>query len=275
MTAIVLHYRYWPDVRLCLDALLEQHPAEAVCIVDQSEDVVVFDELRVAYPKCHVIGRSNRGFAAGMNQGIATCTGDTLLLAHDCVLEQGAVASMQARLSAAPHVGLVGPMLGYRSDPDAIYSQGGLFEGRRMVTRHRLAGEQLAGHRSDAPITSMWLSGACLVVRRAVLDSVGPLDETYFMYFEDVDYALRVRRQGWSVECVPEAVGWQEPGKPEREMWVRNRLRVLWRYNRSAWRLQLARDIGATGGLTVRGRSKAAREVLRGVLRSRAPKALA
>jgi hypothetical protein len=51
-----------------------------------------------------------------------------------------------------------------------------------------------------------WLIGACLLVRRAAVDDVGPMDERFFLYFEDVDWCARMRARGWQVLYVPEAV---------------------------------------------------------------------
>src|SRR5205085_8082984 len=50
-----------------------------------------------------------------------------------------------------------------------------------------------------------WVSGACFAVRKEVIDRVGPLDEGYFLYFEEVDYCLRARRAGWSCWYVADA----------------------------------------------------------------------
>jgi GT2 family glycosyltransferase len=58
------------------------------------------------------------------------------------------------------------------------------------------------------------------------------MDEGYFLYFEETEYLLTLRRLGWGVECVPAAVAWQEPGSQPTYLWVRNRLRFQARTGR-------------------------------------------
>ena len=57
----------------------------------------------------------------------------------------------------------------------------------------------------DDPEQADWVSGASMVVRRAVLDAVGPMDEGYFLYFEETDFCLQARRAGWQTWYLPQA----------------------------------------------------------------------
>ena len=60
-------------------------------------------------------------------------------------------------------------------------------------------------HRSDEPFEIDWVSGACLMARKHVLDDVGLFDEKFFMYWEDADLCYRIKQEGWKVYCVPDA----------------------------------------------------------------------
>jgi N-acetylglucosaminyl-diphospho-decaprenol L-rhamnosyltransferase len=57
-----------------------------------------------------------------------------------------------------------------------------------------------------------WLDGAAVLLRSDAIRDAGMLDEDYFLYFEDTEYLLKLRRLGWLVECIPAAVAWQERG---------------------------------------------------------------
>src|SRR6185312_15227837 len=84
-----------------------------------------------------------------------------------------------------------------------------------------------------------WVSGACMIVRREVFDSIGLLDDGYFMYFEEVDFCHRAQRAGWLCGYVPEArvvhlvgqsTGKTDPDKTRRRMpdyWFRSRRRYF------------------------------------------------
>jgi GT2 family glycosyltransferase len=71
-------------------------------------------------------------------------------------------------------------------------------------------------HASVRPVD--WLSGACLVVRRAAIDEVGPMDEAFFMFNEDVDWCRRMRMAGWDVVYIPDAVVRHDIGASRRKV---------------------------------------------------------
>ncbi len=261
--AVVLHYRSWPSVRETLDALLEQVPAEAVVIVDNASNDGSTAHIRNAYPDCRLVEASdNLGYGAGMNLGVRHTTGDVLLLTQDCVLSPGAIERLELRLTQYPELGVVGPLLADARSPDVIFSAGGVLEaGARQLHRRP---PNLRSADLDRPwIDTAWLDGACLLVRRAVLDR-RRFDEGYFLYFEDVEFCVRVGRDGWRIGCVPGALASQTPGVSfaAPALWTRNRLRFVWRNAR----LHFASELISTtcdSGRSIR--SKSGRLRLRGI----------
>jgi hypothetical protein len=77
------------------------------------------------------------------------------------------------------------------------------------------------------PREADWLDGSCLLLRAETVAALGPIDEGYFLYFEELDYFVRMRQAGWRIECEPRARAWQEPGSKPSYLWARNRLRFL------------------------------------------------
>jgi N-acetylglucosaminyl-diphospho-decaprenol L-rhamnosyltransferase len=160
----------------------------------------------------------NGGFAYGNNEAIrpALASGDppgfVLLLNPDTLVRPGALRAVLDFMHGHPQVGIVGGRLEH---PDGAPQ-------RSAFRFHSLAGELESALRLG-PITRLlsrsvvappipdgatetdWVSGACLMVRRAVLEQIGLLDEGYFMYFEETDLCLRARRAGWRCWYVPEA----------------------------------------------------------------------
>jgi len=109
-----------------------------------------------------------------------------------------------------------------------VWSAGGSYRPPRAWT-HRATGESLTRHRGAAPVDVPWIDGACLCLRRSVLDEAGGFDEGYFLYFEETELMFRARARGWRVVCDPSAVAWQEPGDRPTSLYVRNHIRFLWR----------------------------------------------
>jgi GT2 family glycosyltransferase len=204
-------------------------------IVDNRSGDGSADAIRDTFPALEVLEASaNRGAAAGMNVGaerlLAMGMQAVLLLTADCVLASPALAHLEARLTTAPELGAVGPLLGRSTAPATVFSAGGFVDRRTWDPFHDRGRTDVGQWAGASPRTCDWLDGACVLVRATALRQVGPLDERYFHYFDDVDHHLRLRSLGWGVECVPAAVAWQEPGRLAPELWVRNRLRFVARH---------------------------------------------
>lgn len=253
IAVIVLHFRHWPGIQATLDSLLGQGvgPAE-VTIVDNASGDGSLEQVKAHYPGMRYVERKvNGGYAAGMNEGIRSCTTSpdaVLLVTHDCVLDGGALGVLRDRLAAAERVGAVGPMLAWRSRPERVFSGGGSLSGRSSIPDHIWWEDLVEQHLDAAPCEVAWLDGACLLLRLEAYRSVDGFDEGYFLYFEEVDFLVRMRKAGWRVECVPQALAWQEPATQlPPALWVRNRLRFLWRNApRSAVARQLLVDLRDT-----------------------------
>jgi hypothetical protein len=229
--AVVLHHRNWPGIRATLDALLAQVPAACeVVVVDNASHDGSVDAIRSGYPDLHVIELGeNRGYGPGMNAGIAAL-GDRdsfLLMTHDCVLGSTCLSTLADALGTDLGLGIVGPLIAWRSRPDYVLSVGGVLAGRRQITHHRGWEELVADRRDTGLREAQWLEGACLLIRSEVFSSVGPFDEHYFMYFEETELCVRAARAGWKLACDTGAIAWQEPGQPSHSLWTRNRLRFV------------------------------------------------
>jgi GT2 family glycosyltransferase len=253
--AVVLHYRLWPQVRSTLQGLLSQtRPPDDLIVVDNRSADGSLRELRAAFPRIEVVETDdNVGYAGGMNVGTRMLmrrgVEAVLLLTHECRLAPNALEEMVDRLEREPGLGAVGPLLGYRSRPEMVFSAGGIIDRRwrpKLVREPALMTTWAAA----APHAAEWLHGSCLLLRASAMRQAGEMDERYFLYFEETEYLLTLGRLGWRVECVPAALAWQEPGTQPTYLWVRNRLRFQartgrpWHVAREAGRLatSIARD---------------------------------
>jgi GT2 family glycosyltransferase len=248
--AAVLHYRFWPGVRPTLDAVLAQsRPADELVLVDNGSDDGSADHIRRAYPQFDLVEVSqNRGPVAGMNlaltSSLAREVDGVLLLPHDCRLAPAALERLCARLEDDERIGAVGPLLGWVSQPERIWSAGGHIHARNWDVGHNVDPPLVSAWEDRPPRQVEWLEGSGLLLRASAARATGLLDERFFYYLDEPDYLLRMRALGWRVECVPSAVAWQEPGNPSSYIRVRNRLGFLARHAPSRY---VARELLRVG----------------------------
>jgi GT2 family glycosyltransferase len=167
----------------------------------------------------------NGGFGAGNNLALRQVLTEAappdylLLLNPDAVLDPGAVRSLVDFLESHPRVGFAGPRteVGRGNHRGTAFRFPGIWnsldEGLHFGPLTRLLARwQLAPPPRAEPHRTDWLSGGCLLIRRRVLEEVGLFDEGYFLYFEEVDLALRAERAGFESWYVPSAVVLHEAG---------------------------------------------------------------
>jgi N-acetylglucosaminyl-diphospho-decaprenol L-rhamnosyltransferase len=163
---------------------------------------------------CRVVrSPRNGGFSAGNNIGIRAVEASLyLLLNSDTIVREGAIPALLADMQAHPHVGLAGPRL---EGPDGV-AQVSCFRDHTPVSELLAAAKtgpittlfqayEVALPVSDEAIEPQWLSFACVLIRREVIEKVGLLDEGYFMYFEDSDYCRAARAAGFRIAYFPTA----------------------------------------------------------------------
>src|SRR5688572_10081943 len=221
VTVLVVTYNSADVIEACLRSLPAAFADAAeprVVVVDNaSTDGTVELVARVA-PDAHVVRRpANRGYAAAINAGVAAAPGglgDALLILNpDIHLDAGSVGPLLAALGA-PGVGIAVPML--------VDEHGQLLRSlRRRPTAPRVLAEALLGgdragrwglgevvgdpaaYQRSGPAD--WATGAALAVSVACATAVGPWDESYFLYSEEVDFALRAGDSGFGVRYEPAA----------------------------------------------------------------------
>lgn len=158
----------------------------------------------------------NGGFAYGNNRGIVPYLADTrppafvLLLNPDTVVREGAIAALVSHMEANRDVGIAGSRL---EDPDGTPQRSAfrfpgvaseIDHGRGFAPFSRLLRRwQVAPPVVDETIDVDWVAGASMIVRREVFESIGLLDEQYFLYYEEVDFCLRAQRVGFVCQYVP------------------------------------------------------------------------
>jgi GT2 family glycosyltransferase len=170
--------------------------------------------VRERFPWVKLIENAeNAGFARANNQGIGAAAGRyVLLLNPDTVVHPGALAALVAFMDAHPAAGACGARLLNADGSLQPACHPMLTPGRefwRLLFLDRLwprATYPMARWDTITPRRVEVIKGACLLLRHTSLDQVGPLDEDYFMYTEEVDLCYRLAQAGWELWYVPAAV---------------------------------------------------------------------
>lgn len=229
LSVIIVNYRSAAYTLHAVTSAFEQELESAsggrgtleVLVIDNGsppEDVALLAGLPCSVKM--IRNAANLGFAAAVNQGIQEARGDFLcLLNPDTHLLPGAFQGLLEHLRRHPDVAAAGPRTWWDGEKTFLLPL------VRLLTPGSLILESLAGldyqlsqvlcrrwHRRDlaiwgsaVPLTLDMLCGACLVIRRAVLERVGGFDPAYPLYYEDADWCRRLRRHGYRLAHVPAA----------------------------------------------------------------------
>ncbi len=213
LTIILVSYNTRELLLNCLDGLYHNpgRLALEVFVIDNASRDGSADTVAVAYPQVHLIRNTeNRGFARAVNQGLRAGRGKyCLLLNPDAVADGKTLEEMVDFLNAHPEAGAVGPQL-LHEDGRLQNSTAPLptlaTELLNKSLLQRLFPKRYPGKhvKFSAPVEVESLIGACMMVRKEAVDSVGLLDEGYFFFLEETDWCLRMGKAGWKIFFLPD-----------------------------------------------------------------------
>ena len=216
LAIIIVSYNARADLEACLGRLTRHPPTteHEIIVVDNASTDGSADAVRSAWPAVRVIDAGdNLGFARATNLGIRASHGKLLLLLNsDTLPPPGAIDGLVALLEARPGVAIVGPRL-VDADGALEVSFGPMLSPfaelrQKCLVRGHARGipllASLAERRARVERSVDWVSGACLLVRRAAAEAAGLLDERFFLYGEDVDFCAAVRSRGGQVFFTPD-----------------------------------------------------------------------
>jgi GT2 family glycosyltransferase len=216
---IIIHYNASEDLARCLESLAANPPHcdHDVIVVDNSSRDPGLPAVQERFPAVHwLLSSENLGYARGANRGMAALAADYyLLLNPDIVVLPGSLDALLAFADAHPRAGVIGPQL--LNEDGSIQDSCRRFYTLRTLLLRRTPLRHLAprsatvaahlmrdfDHRTARPVD--WVLGGCLLVRRSTLERTGPLDERFFLYFEDVDFCFRMWQVGHEVLYTPDA----------------------------------------------------------------------
>ena len=221
VSVIIVNYRTNALLLECLSSLYTTPTdlAFEVIVVDNASGDGTGSLVPRRFPELRlVVNGKNVGFARATNQGMALARGELLFwLNPDTIVLNGALAELAAFLRSHPDAGAVGPKLigpdgslqyscrAFPSFSTVLFTRQSIL--RRLWPSNPLSRRYLLSDWDHAKVRAVdWLSGAALMTTRAVVNQVGPLDERFFLFNEDVDWCRRVKAAGYLVYYNPNAV---------------------------------------------------------------------
>jgi len=195
ISVTIVSYNTAHCIEKCLNSVLKQTGVvyEVIVVDNASEDRSV--EVIRTFPSVKLIANSkNVGFGVAHNQAFLYCSGRfVLILNPDVFLSDGFLVSMVAYMIENSKIGISGPRI---------------FQGRQKIDLqpwYTYHGQQVAKVQFDhLPGKIAWLSGACLFARRSLLKQLEGFDPDFFLFSEEVDLCLRVRKAGFSLGFNPD-----------------------------------------------------------------------
>jgi GT2 family glycosyltransferase len=203
---IVLNYNTRELTLRCLESFAPalNRRGWQIIVIDNGSSDGSAEAVQAQFSFAEIVrSERNLGFAGGNNLGLRQAAGQVVFLLNSDVL--AAADTLQAlahQFDVRPEVGVISAGLhtssgkaqafAYGADPTLTYLV-------RRGSRALLRRGSLHRWDIDQPLEAEWVSGACVAVRRAVIEQVGLLDERFQLYFEDNDWCLRIRQAGWKV----------------------------------------------------------------------------
>src|SRR4030042_4324193 len=223
LSIIIVSYNTKEVIRNCLSSIYQNPPEQPseIIVVDNNSLDGSQDAIERQFPDVILIRNSeNVGFARANNQGITISKGQYILILNpDTLVFPGALGRMISFMEQEPDVGALSSKIWVEEGKTLqscilppfsienyifVYSPlGRAFPHNRVLKK--LWKKDIGIWLSKDPLEVDCIAGTCIMVRREVPKTVGLLDENFFMFFEDVDWCLRMKKAGWRLFLVPDA----------------------------------------------------------------------
>jgi len=228
LSIIIVSFNDKSHLEECLSSIKEnaQNMDFEILIVDNNSSDGSQEFIKQNYPKIKLIANEeNAGFAIALNRGIRESEGEFFLFLNpDTVIYPEALSLLLEELKINPRVGAIGPAL-LREENAYQVSFGKrvsfvseIFQKFLLNPFYKLRLKSIQTRKEVG-----WLSAACLMTRKEVLEDVGLFDENFFLYFEDIDLCYRIRKKGWSLLFFPQARVFHKGGTSTQQDKVRSR----------------------------------------------------
>lgn len=259
LSIIIVNWNVKRLLRTCLQSLLDACQSTPdltieIIVVDSASTDGSAQMVRDEFPQVRLIASDqNLGYAGGNNAGVDIARGRYLFLLNpDTIVKAEALARLVDYMDTHSTVGAVGPQLLWpdgtiQSSRRRFPTLGSLFWestllGQWFPNNQHIRRYHMADQSPDRPQQVAWVVGAAILIRREAWRQVGPIDETFFMYFEETDWCHRSTAAGWEIHYLPEAQVTHYEGKSSEQVvaartirFQRSKLRYTRKYFGPGW----------------------------------------
>jgi GT2 family glycosyltransferase len=212
--SVVLNTNHREDTLQCLTSLNQNtYENHEIILLDNASSDGTVDAVRSSLPDVQIIElQKNLGYAGNNNVGIQVAMEQgadwVFVLNEDTILSPDCISHLVSVGESDPTIGIVGPMVYHHNEPDVIQSAGGLMD--KYYRGWHLGQDEKDQGQFQQPHQVEWISGCGIMVRRAVIDQIGGIDERFFYYVEEFEWCVRARKTGWQIIHVPQAKLWHK-----------------------------------------------------------------
>ncbi|EOZ92020.1 glycosyl transferase, family 2 [Indibacter alkaliphilus LW1] len=288
VAVIILNWNGYAHTRSCLLSLEKiSYPDYGVFVVDNGSHDGSGLRLQEEFPEVHFIfNHKNLGFTggnlAGLDQAVKIGYEYFLLLNNDTSVEVDFLYKLMDCLIKDSKTGLVQPLILFQDSPDIIWSAGGSYS--KFLGISKTLGDRATLREFPLNRTHLdWATGCCVLFSKKVLDATGGFANSFFAYFEDVDWSLRIRKAGYNILLAKQSIIYHEgsaSSKQESEegtlsptvfyLHSRNQLFQLRRHHKGlqailSWPYHLLKYLAWMSYFCLRGRFTKMKAVARGI----------
>ncbi|MCX6765402.1 MAG: glycosyltransferase family 2 protein [Candidatus Moranbacteria bacterium] len=200
---IILNYNARSTLKGCLASIFQlEYENFEVVLVDNNSTDGSLEAAKTFFPRAHIIKNgANLGFAAGSNVGIRYALekmADYIFLINpDAIVEKDTLRILVKEAEQSANAGIFSPLI-IKEDHYSVWFAGGKIKWLTMKTVHIF--EPL----SNKPYETQYISGCTMFVKKEIFRQIGLLDERFFLYYEDADFCLRARKEGFKIMVIPQ-----------------------------------------------------------------------
>lgn len=206
---IIVNWNGFEDTYECIKSVLNiLYNNYTIIVVDNGSDRNESEGLARRFTEVIALrSETNLGFAGGNNLGIKYALGKgadyILLLNNDTIVEKDFLDILVNNASENQNIGLAVPKINYYSDPSKVWYAGGYINKFRGVALTEGSGKSDSKYTEDKFVT--FATACCLLIDKRVINDIGLMDESYFLYLEDADYCIRSYKCGYKILFVAQS----------------------------------------------------------------------
>jgi len=271
--SIILNTNRRQDTLECLASLTQStYDNHKIIVLDNASSDGSVAAIQASFPEVQIINLTeNLGYAGNNNVGIKAAIAQgadwVWVLNEDTIIAPDALTQLIDVAVGEPKIGIVGPMVYHHDEPEFIQSAGGQLN--QTWQPSQLAQNELDRGQFEEPHQVDWIVGCAILVKRAVIEKIGLLDERFFYYWEETEWCVRARHKGWLLVHVPRAKIWhkgvQRDYHPKPSLMyydTRNKLLLLAKHHApfSAWFVTWSRILRTLISWTLKPKWRSKRE---------------